>query len=153
MTRYSKESEIEAVVNGFENCTTKDFRHTDHLVVAVCYLESNSVAEAIRKMRAGLMRFLDHHGVSQAKYHETLTAFWIELTAAKLGVAAEPGSLVDRCNLVVEELADKDLVLQFYSQELLKSEKARRDFIEPDLKSWRQTNPSQLAGQLTNKHL
>ena len=135
---YTNPSEIEAVVTGFETCTTgKDgFRHADHLTLAVSYLMTNAPEQAIAKMRESLFRFLDHHGICRQKYHETLTVFWIQQTAATLKGHPEFESLVDRCNYVRSELADKELVKQFYSVELLSSEKAREEFVEPDLKQW-----------------
>jgi hypothetical protein len=136
---YTTQSQIEAVVSGFENCTTgKDaFRHTDHLTIAVSYLKADSPERAIARIRESLFRFIDHHGISRQKYHETLTVFWVEFTAAKLRKRPELASLVEQCNYIRSELADKDLVKQFYSTEVLASDKAREEFVEPDLKHWR----------------
>ncbi len=92
MTGYYKNvQEIEAVVNGFESCATakEDFTHRSHLTVAVYYLHRSDQAEATQRMRAGLLRFLDHHGVGRAKFHETLTIFWIRTVSAFL---ERPGS-------------------------------------------------------------
>ena len=76
---YKDVREIEAVVNGFESCTTAkdDFSHRSHLTVAAYYLHGSNELDATQRMRAGLLRFLDHHGVGRAKFHETLTIFWI----------------------------------------------------------------------------
>jgi hypothetical protein len=135
---YSNASEIDAVVAGFENCTTgKDgFPHADHLTVAVWYLMTYPPEQAIAKMRESLFRFIDHHGIDRQKYHETLTVFWIEMTALKLKSRPDIESIVDQCNYIRSELADKRIVNQFYSKELLFSEKAREGFVEPDLMHW-----------------
>ena len=136
---YTTQSEIEDVVSGFEKCTTgKDgFRHADHLTIAVSYLMADPPEKAIARMRESLFRFIDHHGINRQKYHETLTVFWVEFTAAKLKSRPELASLVERCNYIRSELGDKDVVKQFYSTELLASDKAREDFVEPDLRDWR----------------
>ena len=65
MKPYQNEKEIAAVVAGFEKCTTgkDEFTHRSHLTVAVYYLRNSTPDQAFRKMRAGLFRFLDHHGV------------------------------------------------------------------------------------------
>ena len=78
---YQTEKEIEDVVQGFESCTTgvANFKHREHLAVAVWYLRNSSQEEAFRKMCAGLLRFLDHHGVSREPYNEELTRSWINL--------------------------------------------------------------------------
>jgi len=135
---YTDLSDIEAVVTGFETCTTgKDgFRHADHLTLAVSYLMTNPPEQAVAKMKESLFRFLDHHGISRQKYHETLTVFWIEFTDVTLKRRPDLKSLVDKCNYVRRELADKEVVKQFYSVDLLSSEKARKEFVEPDLKRW-----------------
>ena len=61
------------MVSGFEQCTTAkdDFTHLSHLTVAVYYLRSLSIDEAVVKMRAGLFHFLGHHGIDRAKYNES----------------------------------------------------------------------------------
>ncbi len=87
MTGYYKDvREIEAVVNGFESCATvkEDFTHRSHLTVAAYYLHCSDLAEATQRMRTGLLRFLDHHGVGRAKFHETLTIFWISTVSGFL---------------------------------------------------------------------
>ena len=59
---YADQGQIEAVVKGFELCTTKkdEFTHQSHLTVAVWYLLNNNEEQATAKMRMGLHRFLDH---------------------------------------------------------------------------------------------
>ncbi len=134
---YQSEKEIEAVVEGFESCTTskEEFTHRSHLTVAVWYLTHTTPPEALVKMRTGLLRFLDHHGVGRAKYHETLTVFWIKLAQLAINAVDEGTSLVDTTNAVIESLADSRVVFEYYSETLVKSEAARTGWMEPDLKS------------------
>jgi len=135
---YQTESEIEAVVHGFESCETDktNFPHRHHLTVAVWYLQNMSRREATERMRTALLRFVDHHGVDRRKYHETLTAFWIEMVAVEVGKMSPKATLVEKCNRVIESLQDKDLVNDYYSKERLDSNEAREMFVGPDLKSW-----------------
>ena len=58
--RYQNVQEIEAVVAGFEDCTTsKDaFTHLSHLTVGAYYLQTSTQDIAFEKMRVGLFRFL-----------------------------------------------------------------------------------------------
>jgi len=138
MERYRDEQEIARVVDGFESCTTgkAEFKHADHLTVAVCYLRNCSVNQATEKLRDSLLRFVDHHGVDRQKYNETITIFWLELAAMELERSSGQ-SLVEQCNAVVESLNDSSLALQYYSSDLLFSQRAREGFVEPDLKSWK----------------
>ena len=136
MDYYQSEAEIEVVVKGFESCATpkEDFKHRDHLTVAVWYLRHLTQEEALQKMRSGLFRFLDHHGVGRAKYHETLTIFWIRLVHNALEQMDAETSLVERMNAVFERLVEPAVVLEYYSEGCLKSEAAKTGWVEPDLK-------------------
>jgi len=137
--RYVTDEAVRAVVRGFETCETDktDFKHQDHLIVAVCYLQDLSVAEATDKLRAALFRFVDHHGVDRKKYNETITVFWLEVVAEKLRSLPPESSLPTKCNVVVEALSDAGLMLEYYSADLLFSDRAREEFVRPDLKDWR----------------
>jgi hypothetical protein len=138
MPKYSNRAEIAAIVEGFESCCTdKDaFKHQDHLVVAVFYLQERNVADATTRMKHNLLRFLDHHQVDRQKYNETITVFWFEWVADVLKKLHSAASLVDKCNKVVESLDNSALVFEYYSRERLFSSEARETFIRPDLKEW-----------------
>ena len=109
---YSTLKEIEEVVRGFETCTTpKDcFTHREHLTVATWYLCNSDAADALNKMRAGLFRFLDHHGVGRAKYKEQLTVSWMTLVQNSLQQMNANLSLVEKTNNVLDVLGDARLV-------------------------------------------
>ncbi len=144
---YKQLSDIEAVVTGFESCTTAkdDFSHTSHLTVAVFYLYQLNEAAATKKMRAGLLRFLNHHGVGQAKYHETLTIFWIKILRAFLVQLDSQASLLEMTNTSLERFHHSRLVSEYYSEELLRSDEARTNWIEPDLKAIRMSDKLQFV--------
>lgn len=109
---YSSESEIEAVVRGFETCETDKtaFKHREHLTVAVWYLQTLDTKAAVERMRTGLLGFLVHHGVPLEKYSEDVTVFWIELIAEKLRDLGPETSLVDQCNHILSLPAHKPAV-------------------------------------------
>ena len=104
MDRYQSEHEIENVVRAFETCETgkDDFKHRDHLVVAIWYLHTMDQPAALDRMRTGLIRFLEFHGVGTGVYSESVTVFWIERIAQRLSEFDEEVSLVERCNQIVE---------------------------------------------------
>lgn len=99
----NSEREIESVVRGFETCETgaDDFKHKDHLVVAVWYVHNFGKEAALERMREGLMRFLAHHEVEPTKYSEEITRFWIERVAERLDELGTGVSLVEKCNRIV----------------------------------------------------
>lgn len=115
---YQTEKEIEAVVKGFENCTTgKDkFTHREHLTVAVWYLRNSNRDQALVKMRSGLFRFLDHHGVGRAKYKESLTLLWIRLIQTTLEGLNKELSLLEVTNIVLDRLGDSRLIADVENQ-------------------------------------
>ncbi len=138
MNLYKNVSEIEAVVSGFESCETSKeaFSHRSHLTVAVWYLVNLNQDEAKKSLRAGLLRFLDHHGVGREKYNETLTRFWLECVRGSMnGLSGNPG-LLETTNAVIETLANSRLPLEYYSADRLWSEEARAGWIQPDLKDF-----------------
>ena len=135
---YKTATEIEAVVFDFESCRTgkDDFKHREHLTVAVSYLSASTQKQAADKMRVGLLRFLAHHGVGLQKYNETLTLFWVEMVRQTLMDIRPDSSLVEKCNHVIEALGNPALAFDYYSKELLWSDEARKACVKPDLKNW-----------------
>jgi hypothetical protein len=111
MGRFQNEQEIEAVVTGFESCTTgvDDFSHRDHLTVAVWYLHNSTPEEAFQKMCSGLLRFLDHHEVGRAKYDEALTMKWIRLIRDTIDEMNPDLSLLEVTNVVVDRFGSSRL--------------------------------------------
>ena len=103
---YETEQEIDAVVAGFEQCTTAkaEFTHLGHLTVAVYYLRQSTPDQAFQKMRSGLFRFLDHYGVARAKYNEQLTRSWITLIHDVVEQMDPDISLVVATNRVLKRL-------------------------------------------------
>jgi hypothetical protein len=133
---YQNESEIQAVVDGFESCCTTNFKHRDHLTVAVAYLVADGLDKASQRMRRALFTFIDHHQVDRAKYNETITIFWLQRVQQVMNELPQEASLLDKCNHVLDSLGDKGLVYEYYSKETLSSEAARKEFLQPDLKRW-----------------
>ncbi|HYJ86151.1 MAG TPA: hypothetical protein VEW46_08860 [Pyrinomonadaceae bacterium] len=112
MNHYSNEPEIEAVVQGFENCTTakEAFTHRQHLTVAVWYLYHSNEAQALEKMRMGLLRFLGHHGVAQGKYKEDLTVSWLRLIKAAIDEMDSNLPFLEITNNVLDRLSSSSLI-------------------------------------------
>ena len=104
MSPYQSHAEIEKVVRAFETCETgkDDFKHREHLVVAVWYVETLGREAALERMRSALLRFLDHHEVDRKIYSEEVTVFWIDKVAEKISELGPGISLVEKCNRIVE---------------------------------------------------
>lgn len=136
LRKYENEAEIYELLGLFETGTIArdDWRHAEHLVVALCYLRGSSLDEAIGKMRSGILNLLRAFGVDLEKempYHETITVFWLRTAYAYMLMNKEL-SFVEMANGLCE-LYDKDHPLKFYSRDLLFSDRARAEFTEPDI--------------------
>lgn len=134
--KYETEKEIVAVVRGFESGTIAraNWRHAEHLTVALFYLSHHDFDAALTKMRDGIFNLLKAFEVDLKKempYHETLTIFWLR-TVADFANSKNGASMLETCNELVGNF-DKDYPLRFYSRELLFSDEARRKFVEADL--------------------
>lgn len=135
--KYRDETEIIKLVRSFENATvTRDeWRHAEHLVVALYYVTHHDLETATTRMRDGIINLLRNgFKVDLSKempYHETLTVFWMR-TVLGFSLQRNGSALVDSANSLVSEF-DKDYPLRFYSRERLFSDEARATFIDPDI--------------------
>ena len=104
---YDLPEEIERLVRDFESCAIRaaDFHHREHLIVTVWYLQTLSRAETVDRMRSGLLRFLDHHGVDRKKYSEEVTVFWVDAVASHLEEMGSEASLVEKVNQIISSFS------------------------------------------------
>jgi hypothetical protein len=133
---YRTEEEIEDVVRSFESCSyaPEEFVHARHLTVAAWSFATMESEAAREKMRAGLRRFIAHHGKSG--YHVTITEFWLERVGNLVAELREgKQGLVPLVNSVVERCSDKNLIYEFYSRERIASAEAKLAWTAPDIKS------------------
>ena len=56
---------------------------------------------ALDRMRASLLRFLEHHVGDTGKYSEEITVFWIDKIDEKLNELGPDVSLVEKCNAIL----------------------------------------------------
>lgn len=118
----------------FEACalTAAEFGHREHLRVAYAYLRLNSFDEALAKMEAGLRNLLTHLGAPASKYHHTLTEAWLRAVQhfmQKSGVTEDFEKFLETAH----PLLNKEIMGTHYSTDLLWSDAARANFVEPDL--------------------
>jgi hypothetical protein len=136
MSKYRSEKEILDLVRAFEAGTISraDWRHAEHLTVAMYYLLDMPLTDAVGKMRRNLVNHLRMAGVDLEKempYHETLTVFWMRAVNDFLA-SANRASMLDKANELVGKF-DKDYPLRFYTREYLFSDEARAGFVEGDI--------------------
>jgi hypothetical protein len=130
------ESEIEGVVQRFEDCsyTPEEFVHARHLTVATVYFVRFERDEVKARMRAGLRKFIAYHGKNG--YHETITEFWMKQVERALHTPTEKGAgLLALVNEVVGSFGDKNAIYEYYSRQLLGTPEAKAAWVEPDIQS------------------
>ena len=125
------DAEILTLVERLERCLLgkTEFHHCDHLAVAVVYLYAADFHTALDRMRATLLRFAGHHGVSNL-YHETLTRFWMSQVETRLD---RRFCLCESVATIQAALRDKELPFAYYRRDTINSAEARREFLQPDL--------------------
>ena len=106
-----------------------EFRHRDHLRLA--WLAVRNAEQPVEVVGRAIRRYAEAHGAA-AKYHETITAFWVRLVAHT--VSERPHiesfeSFLDAFPL----LLDKHLMSHHWSDHALWSDEARAAWVEPDL--------------------
>lgn len=137
---YKTEEDILRLVASFEEAAISrdEWKHAEHLIVALHYVSRHDVVTAALKMRAGILELLEKgFGLDLAKempYHETITVFWIR-TVAKFNASPNGKPIAEKVAELVERF-NKDYPLKFYSRERLFSDEARAMFVEPDLKEF-----------------
>ena len=133
---YSNDGEVLEVVRRFESCELPpaDFNHREHLLVALCYLLRMGDAEALARLREGIGRYVAAHDINPSLYHETITVFWMRRVRAYLTRAETDARLAALVNGLAAESGSSRLIYDYYSKELIDSERARGAWVEPDLK-------------------
>ena len=139
---YKTDDEIRALVSAFEACSfhPSEFRHYQHLTVALWYVWHLSPDEALAKMTTGIRRLAETYG--KLGYHETITLFWLRIVANFVAEHRRKTSLMATANALIDNCNDKDLIGQFYSAELLATDRAKAEWIEPDLKALPGSRPT-----------
>jgi hypothetical protein len=118
----------------FESCVLPpaEFDHRGHLRLAYVYLCDHDVDGAHALMRGALSRFLHHHGVDPTKYHETMTRAWLLAVRHFMELCPESNS-GDAFMESDPRMLDSEIMMTHYSAELLFSDEARKQFVEPDI--------------------
>lgn len=130
----------EQFIDAFEHCRldNEHFHHADHVRMAFLYLCRFPILEAVERFSRALQRFAIANGKPHL-YHETITWAFLFLIRERLVLqssrqdgrhpgwsefaAENPDLLNRRSNLILRD---------FYSDETLASELAKRFFILPD---------------------
>lgn len=147
----------EEIIDGFKasQLPKEKWTHEAHLVMAIHfayqYLPENILTVARKKIK----KLNDFHGTinsDHSGYHETLTFFWLKnaFTYFNQNLDLKADELTQR--FVESENGSREYPLEFYSEKRLMSVKARKKYVEPDLKELEVDGPMLIAyhGHLTD---
>ena len=108
--------------------------HGAHVVVAAYFAFDHSEEATFSLMKAGILHFNSCVGTPNTEdsgYHETLTRFWSGTISSFLrtGFASRFEAVRETVRLFGE---DRDRHKLFYSFDVVRDRKARREWVEPD---------------------
>jgi len=132
--QFSNDDEIRTLVKAFEACSfhPSEFKHYQHLTVALWYQSHLPYDDAAERTKTGIRRLAATYG--KTGYHETISVFWLRLVSGFLAGAEPAETIAILANQLIDKYIDKNLILEYYSAELLASTKAKSEWVEPDLK-------------------
>lgn len=136
---WPSEEQLADLVARFETGTVSasEFTHAAHLVIGLWHARTFDRAEALSRMRAGILRLNHAHGTPNTDargYHETITRAYLILLAQYSDGDADLDCATLARELLDAPLAGRDLLSRFYSRDVLTSVKARREWVEPDIR-------------------
>jgi hypothetical protein len=133
---YETDEEVEDVLRRFESGALRpsEFKHRQHLTVALLYLLRLPESEVHARMRDTILRFLARHRLDANVYHETITAFWLRRVRCFVRGADTERPAHELANELINQCTDSRLVFEYFSRELIETKEARSGWMEPDLK-------------------
>ena len=122
----------EALVTAFETTElpAAAFTHGEHVRVAWHFLRTLPLADAIGRCSAGIRRFAAAKGAAD-KYHETVTVAFLLVIGERLD-GARHLTWPEFARANPDLFGTPSVLSRYYSDELLRSERARRTFVMPD---------------------
>lgn len=137
----------QAFLEDFESCrlAAGEFHHSDHVRVAWMMLKEAPLAEALDRFTRAIRRFADHHGAT-GLYHQTIT--WTYLFVINERMSRAGGHEWPTFRRLNPDLFDdhRAFLGRYYTEEVLKSDFARREYALPDVAAARDVSTSAAAG-------
>lgn len=126
-----------------------EFNHVAHLKVAWDYIHEFSLVEARERFHQDIIKLTKALGAEE-KYHRTLTDFFLDylyqvkwyfnfkgsssdsVSSSSSSSISKPWALVEqKCDLLIHDA--KKLVSYYYSDKLMNSEEARKNYVDADI--------------------
>ena len=126
-------AEPELTIHCFERgeIDAEQFDHEAHVYVAWLYVREFPLSEAIGRFTGALRRLTAKLGVP-GKYHDTISWFFLVLIAERHAAAQDRSWFEFRRRNDDLFRRDENILARYYSDERLRSERARSTFLLPD---------------------
>ena len=138
--QFSSDAEVERLVEAFIACKLpeKEWTHGAHWAGAFYIIVKRPDIEAERDMPDMIRRFnisIGSENTDSAGYHETITQGSLIIARMFLGAQNDDLRLYEICNrLFATKFGRSDWLFDFWTKEILFSVKARREWVEPNIK-------------------
>ncbi len=116
----------------------QNFHHRDHLRLAWIQIRRLGLERASESVAMAIRQFAAHHGNAD-RYHDTMTCFWVRVVG--MGINRHPTLPFDDLLTAEPHLLDKNLPFLHWSRERMRSDEARRRWVEPDLRLMPASSP------------
>ena len=117
-------------IQAFEEGTLQEFKHVDHIRMAWIYLTSAQPQEAFERIVSGIQHFAAVKNAT-GLYHETITLFWI--FAVFRALTERACTSFEEFLSANESLTRKEHLFEYYSRQVVFSNRARKMWVSPDL--------------------
>ncbi|XP_005090823.1 uncharacterized protein LOC101849265 isoform X2 [Aplysia californica] len=137
-TRKFRSVGDEIFLSAFEGTTLpfEEWTHEAHVRMAWNYIREHGKEGAVPYIKLGIQKFNEkNRDKITTGYHETITMFFIHLVSDAIVQSVHANETFEEFLSSNPHLVDKQLLMDYYSPETLKSEAARYRFIRPDKKS------------------
>ena len=131
---FKDDEQLIELVQRFESCEINpaDFRHYQHLTVALWYVREFPFDIASEKLRRGIKKLAAAYG--KDGYHETITVFWLAVIHDFVAASDSAENLAGLANRLVASCTGKNLIGEYFSADLLATAEAKHGWVAPDLK-------------------
>ena len=135
---FDSAEEVVSLVERFDQATLPkaEWTHRAHLTVALWYASQYPPAEALDRVRSGILSLNAAHGVVTTPtrgYHETITRFYMQVASRHVARDGQTDDWAERANCFVDRYGGRELPRAHYSEARLKSPEARYGWVEPDV--------------------
>jgi hypothetical protein len=134
---FEAAEDVVRLVERFDDATLPhaEWTHRAHLTVALWYASHYPAADALERMRSGILRLNAAHGVVTTPtrgYHETITRLYMHTISGHVEREGPAGDWAERANRVFARYGGRDFPFRHYSEARLQSPEARYGWVEPD---------------------